>query len=417
LFVRCFDFLSICLMFICENFACERCVSIRTMTLSESATAILSIVLPIVTDVSSVSLLLDDAEEIDLIKKFVYRDNRSQAKNQNYAEINVPAMNDQYFRSCFRLTRRTFTIFCEFLGNSGHVPVYHAGRPEITVEKHALIYLFFCANNTSLPVTASHFRVSESSVHRVIKRCTSALNADIGHFIKWPSNWQHVEAKFSERRPIRGVLGCIDGSHIPLADAPQADFPERYRNRKMFYSVVLQAVCLPDYTFSDVFCGFPGSCHDAKVLKGSDLWLDLEENGIESRFPAGTFLLGDSAYPNLSWLLSPFKNDGFLTPQQNIFNTYHSSIRTHVEQSFGLLKGRFRKLRCLDIVDLGTAIPFVTAVTCLHNLGLREEEDSYSFFENDIVSSDMLDPNYFAPIFDGDITGMDKRNMIMQSLH
>ncbi|WAR04915.1 hypothetical protein MAR_020284 [Mya arenaria] len=54
-------------------------------------------------------------------------------------------------------------------------------------------------------------------------------------------------------------------------------------------------------------------------------------------------VLGDSAYPNLTWLLIPFtfRDTGNLTPVQKKYNLTHSAIRSTVERAFGLLKGRF----------------------------------------------------------------------------
>src|SRR2546425_503935 len=48
-----------------------------------------------------------------------------------------------------------------------------------------------------------------------------------------------------------GVVGAIDGSHIPIK-AP-TKYPADYFNRKHFYSIVLQAVCDHDGKFIDVF--------------------------------------------------------------------------------------------------------------------------------------------------------------------
>lgn len=52
-------------------------------------------------------------------------------------------------------------------------------------------------------------------------------------------------------------------------------------------------------------------------------------------FPGETFLLGDSAYPSLPWLVPPFRDNGHLTPQQTDFNFIHSSTRITVEKAFG----------------------------------------------------------------------------------
>ena len=52
---------------------------------------------------------------------------------------------------------------------------------------------------------------------------------------------------------------------------------EDYSNRKQHYSVNLQAIVHCDLKFIHVSFGYPGSIHDARVLRLNDLF-DLGEN-------------------------------------------------------------------------------------------------------------------------------------------
>jgi len=88
--------------------------------------------------------------------------------------------------------------------------------------------------------------------------------------------------------------------------------------------------------FRNVYCGEPGSFHDARVFRRSLLY----ETALTDKrilFPGETFLLGDSVYPSLPWLVPPFRDNGHLTPQQTEFNFIHSSTRITVEKAFGQL--------------------------------------------------------------------------------
>ena len=85
--------------------------------------------------------------------------------------------------------------------------------------------------------------------------------------------------------------------------------------------------------FIDIHVGFPGRVHDARVFTNSPLFHD----GITR---CGDFvILGDSAYPNLDWLLTPFRENQQLTPNMRRYNRIHSSIRVTIERAFALLKG------------------------------------------------------------------------------
>lgn len=95
-------------------------------------------------------------------------------------------------------------------------------------------------------------------------------------------------------------------------------------------------------------------CH-SRVLRRSDLFQKIAENEHQL-FPNNTFIIDDSAYPVLSWLVPPFKNywRNALTQAEKDFNFIHSSTRMVVENTFGLLKSSFtlmqlyncKRLRC-----------------------------------------------------------------------
>jgi len=82
----------------------------------------------------------------------------------------------------------------------------------------------------------------------------------------------------------------------------------------------------------------------------------------------GLRLLGDSAYPNLMQLLTPYKDNGHLTAAQRNFNKTLSSERIDIEHTFGLLKQRFRQLYYTKLKGVKLISHFVRACVVLHNL-------------------------------------------------
>ncbi len=109
------------------------------------------------------------------------------------------------------------------------------------------------------------------------------------------------------------AIGAIDGSHISIK-APQVNH-EDYFNRKQNYSISLQGVVDATGKFIDVSTGWPGSIHDARVLRLSTLHLRAENNDIlnEPVKPINgvmvrPLLIGDSAYPALPWLVRPLSS-------------------------------------------------------------------------------------------------------------
>lgn len=57
------------------------------------------------------------------------------------------------------------------------------------------------------------------------------------------------------------------------------------------------------------------------------------------------YILGDSAYPLLPWLMPPYRDNGQTFPLwKKKHNKVHSQQRVAIESAFGLLKQRFRRL-------------------------------------------------------------------------
>ena len=120
---------------------------------------------------------------------------------------------------------------------------------------------------------------------------------------------------FFQISKIPNVVAAIDGTHIPIK-ALQNNH-EDYFNRKHFYSYVIQAVVNSHGLYLSISTGYPGSLHDARVLRLSEMF-DAAENENILMEPTmdlnGTvirpLIVGDSAYPLKTWLLRPVKDNG-----------------------------------------------------------------------------------------------------------
>ena len=215
----------------------------------------------------------------------------------------------------------------------------NGGRPVIDLQKQVLITMWILGNPECLRSLADRFNVTKSSAFRVYRRiCEAIANNLSGQLIKFPSGQRAIDVvpAFEEKRAFPGVLGAIDGCHIPVKALRRNH--EQYINRKGFHSLQLQVICDMDMQFTDVFCGYPGSVRDARVFRNSPFFQDAEANP-DNLFPRNTNLLGDSAYPLKRWVLTPFSDNGRLTRRQKRYNFVHSSTRMIVERSLGLLKG------------------------------------------------------------------------------
>ncbi|XP_070398237.1 putative nuclease HARBI1 [Nothobranchius furzeri] len=173
-------------------------------------------------------------------------------------------------------------------------------------------------------------------------------------------------AGLARHRAFMKAAVAIDGCHIRIK-APSGPDGQCYRNRKLFPSIILQAVCDHQGRFIDTYVGWPGSVHDSRVLWHSPLYR-------QSAFPPpGHFILADGGYPCLQHplpLITPYKWVVQGVGAQR-FNSYHSRARCIIERAFGMMKTRFRTIFLKALEVHHTFVPHViTACTILHNICL-----------------------------------------------
>lgn len=66
-------------------------------------------------------------------------------------------------------------------------------------------------------------------------------------------------------------------------------------------------------------------------------------------FSNNTHIVGDAAYPLSRFVMTPYKDNGYLSPIEKNYNFVQSSTKTVVERAFGLLKGKFAHLQYLNV--------------------------------------------------------------------
>ncbi|XP_023214885.1 putative nuclease HARBI1 [Centruroides sculpturatus] len=307
------------------------------------------------------------------------------AKIEGYVENIVPRYNDMDFKSHFRLSRSTVERLMEQLPEQRTGPG-RTGLRETSLQTVVLMSLWLLGNQESFRGVADRFGISRGHAYREFVYFIKTVSSLRSKIIVWPKGEKAKSTirNFETLRDISfpDVIGCIDGSHISIS-APKAS-KNAYFNRKQYTSVILQAVCDSKLLFTDVFAGWPGSSHDCRVWSNSPLCEALEKNPM---IPEGAHLLGDGAYPLSSSMMIPYKDNGHLTRKEKLFNQILSSSRVVIEQAFGQLFGRFRRLNHLFMFRVDR-IPQVIVTACiLHNLCILENDEYLDVFDNVSASS------------------------------
>ncbi|KAK0170584.1 hypothetical protein PV328_008421 [Microctonus aethiopoides] len=215
---------------------------------------------------------------------------------------------------------------------------------------------------------------------------TGLLGKFRNYFITWPTPLKAQETAniLEARYGFPGVIGMVDGTHIPIS-APKID-KQAYINRKGFHSIQLQVLCNEKHEFIHCYVGLPGSVHDNRVFRYSG----VQQKCNDEYFPENTHLLGDKAYTRQKHLMTPFIDNGHLTVEETHYNYVHSSTRMTIERAIGLLKLHWRYFKNKLPMRRTDLIPhYIMAAYILHNIGLKRQD----YFENvdEILLPDEVD--------------------------
>ena len=222
--------------------------------------------------------------------------------------------------------------------------------------------LRFFATGAFQNIIGDDCRVSKDSVRRSIFQVADALLHHTDQFIKFPTgdDVEEQKTKFYSMARFPGVLGCIDGTHVPI-QRPTED-EENFINRKGWYSINVQTICDSEGKFYDIVAKWPGATHDARVLRDSSVYQKFERGELNG------MILGDSGYPNRSWLVTPFASP--TTPAQCRFNNSLCKTRWIIEQAFGRWKRRFFCLRSRLRYSPKKCCKIIVACAILHNIAV-----------------------------------------------
>uniref|UniRef100_A0A8C4RXJ8 Putative nuclease HARBI1 n=1 Tax=Erpetoichthys calabaricus TaxID=27687 RepID=A0A8C4RXJ8_ERPCA len=217
----------------------------------------------------------------------------------------------------------------------------------LSVEEQCLIVLRFYASGTFYQVVGDNMGVDKSTVTNVVKAVLVELASLVNEFVSFPKDDQ------------------------------------------MAHSINVQLVANADLIITNCVVKWPGSVHYAHILRESALYRKLRSNR-----PNG-IILGDSAYPLLSWLMTRFPVAN--TPEQAGFNSAHCKTRCAIEHLNGVLKRRFACLNYLR-VEPKVACNIILACIVLHNIATRRNvplDDIYDGPEPDEMQPGQ--PPMFAP--------------------
>nr|XP_054759288.1 uncharacterized protein LOC129265305 [Lytechinus pictus] len=286
----------------------------------------------------------------------------------------------QEWKENFRMSRETFSLIVEAL--RGEIEKMETGLGCHSVEKRVAITIWRLATPNAYRCISQLFGVGKATAWGITHDvCRAIVRTLLPRYVKFPEGeeLQRVKRGFAAIGMPQAV-GAIDGTHIQIK-APK-DCPHDYFNRKGFYSTIMQAVVDHKCRFTDIYIGWPGCVHDARVLvnssvyrKGENGTLLPQERQLMSGVEVPLFIIGDAAYPLRTWLMKAYPETGRLTPRQVRFNHQLSRVRMVVERAFGLLKARWRSLSRINESKVENMTHLIAACCVLHNICQDSNQD------------------------------------------
>ncbi|XP_058837693.1 uncharacterized protein LOC131693671 [Topomyia yanbarensis] len=167
-------------------------------------------------------------------------------------------------------------------------------------------------------------------------------------------------------------LGAIDGCHIEIHH--RATEAVDYYNYKGWYSTVLMALVDYRYRFLYINVGSPGRCNDSQVYESSLLKKHLTENPLMDELSKNicgvnvpVLIIGDSAFRFSKNLMKPYPFNVAGDELQKTYNFVQASTRRVVENAFGHIKARFRRIgKGIDNTIENSSL-IIKACCVLHN--------------------------------------------------
>ena len=174
-----------------------------------------------------------------------------------------------WWKENLRMSHSTFTIVCNELRPHIARQSTHL-RETISVEQRVAVIIWKLASNIEYRTLAGMFGIGRSTACEIVNDTAKQIVTHLlPKYVKIPNGdrLREIVEGFELILGFPQAVGAIDGTHIPII-RPQYSSADYY-NRKGFYSIIMQGLVDFRGIFMDVYIGWPGKVHDARVFANS----------------------------------------------------------------------------------------------------------------------------------------------------
>ncbi|KAE8742495.1 hypothetical protein FOCC_FOCC011961 [Frankliniella occidentalis] len=137
-----------------------------------------------------------------------------------------------------------------------------------SLEFAVIVTLYWLAAGMSYRICGNTFGIARETAFDLVNLVLDRIISIAKQVIKVPANPHQVGEQFAimaDSPAFSQCVGAIDGCQVYFI-VDDAERSQEYINRKLYYSINLQGLVDHRGRFLDIFVGFPGSCHDQRVL-------------------------------------------------------------------------------------------------------------------------------------------------------
>ncbi|XP_027132646.1 putative nuclease HARBI1 [Larimichthys crocea] len=180
--------------------------------------------------------------------------------------IDISALPDNFLFERYSVTSQSIIYIHNLI--RPHIANITSRSHALTSQQIVCVALRFFANGSFLYNIGDAEHLSKATVCRAIRRVCLALKRLLPIFVVFPGH-KPVRAIKEEFHRIAGfpnVIGCIDGTHIPIT-APSHNEAD-YVNRKSIHSINVQIICDAAHIISNVEA--PSTCQLCRMAERSE---------------------------------------------------------------------------------------------------------------------------------------------------
>ena len=157
-------------------------------------------------------------------------------------------------------------------------------RESIGATERLVATLRYCVTGDARTTTAASYRISRSTVCRIITETCDAIWTVLMRegfltCLSKEKEWKEISQSFESKWNFLHFIGALDGKHIVMQAPHNAG--SGYFNYKKTHSVVLLAICNANYEFILVDIGDSGRQNDGSAYANSHLGFCIENKKTE----------------------------------------------------------------------------------------------------------------------------------------